>query len=447
MLAWPMLGGLFSGVAFNLADTFFVGQLGAPELAAMGFTFPVATVLGSLSLGIGTGLSAVLARATGAGRTGETRRITTDGLALALAVVLLLTTLGVATIDPLFRVLGADAATLVLIRQYMTIWYAGMAFLVVPMVGNSAIRAMGDSRLPGLVMITASLVNLVLDPLLIFGLLGLPRLELQGAALATVLARALTFAVALWALGPRMGLLTFARVRPTTIVGSWRQILYVGLPAAGTNLVVPVTNAILVALVATHSTAAVAGFGVATRIEFLALVPFYALAAVIGPFVGQNLGAGERGRIVEAVRLGAYFCVAWGLGVATLLAITTPWLVALFSGQAGVVRAASLYLWIVPVSFAGAGVVMVANGALNGLGRPRPAVVVALLRMVVLYIPLAWLGSRLIGVGGIFAAGCAANLVTGVVAYRWNMRACEGCSPADAALARETARTEGVPAP
>ena len=440
-LATPMLGGIFAAVAFNLADTYFVGQLGETELAAMGFTFPVATVLTSLALGLGTGLSSVLARAVGAGNTAETRRVTTDGIVLALVVVAFIASIGIATIEPLFRLLGADYTVLPLIENYMRIWYGGMLFLVVPMVGNNAIRAVGNSRLPGLVMIAASIVNIALDPLLIFGLLGLPRLELQGAALATVIARAITLIMALWALGGRMKLLTLERVGLRTVIRSWHRILTIGVPAATTNLIVPITNAIIVAFAAIHGNEAVAGFNVATRIEFLMVVPFYALSAIIGPFVGQNLGAGQRDRIARALRLSAIFCLIWGIATAVILAIIAPWLVSLFNNSEPVVTTASLYLWLVPVSFPGVGMVLVANGALNGLGRPRRAIIIAILRSMAFYIPLAYLGSKLIGVVGIFTAALLANIVAGAVAYNWNMRACTGCSVADAALAQPAART------
>lgn len=189
----PMTVGLFSVIAFNLVDTFFVGQLSTSHLAAMSFTFPVVMVLSSLALGLGIGGASVISRAIGEGKRREVQRLTTDLLVLSILVVLFFVVIGLLTIDPLFRLLGAKDELLPLIKDYMYIWYVGMPFLVIPMVGNSAIRATGDATFPAMIMVISAIVNCVFDPLLIFGLAGFPRMELQGAAIATVILEHLLF--------------------------------------------------------------------------------------------------------------------------------------------------------------------------------------------------------------------------------------------------------------
>ncbi|MEL7053459.1 MAG: MATE family efflux transporter, partial [Cyanobacteria bacterium J06588_5] len=125
-LTLPMVGGIFALVAFNLADTYFVGQLGTTQLAAMSFTFPVVMTLGSLALGLGVGASSIIARAIGQGDRSRVQRFTTNSLTLGLSMVALLSAIGLLTIDPLFRLLGAGPETLPFIREYMQIWYFGM---------------------------------------------------------------------------------------------------------------------------------------------------------------------------------------------------------------------------------------------------------------------------------------------------------------------------------
>jgi O-antigen/teichoic acid export membrane protein len=259
-LTIPMIWGLLAFMTFGLVDTFFVGRLGAPELAAMSFAFPVMMVLISIAIGLGAGTSSVLARAIGEGDQERVKRLTTDSLVLAFLVVAVVSLAGIATIEPLFALLGAGPELRPLVRDYMVIWYLGVVFLVVPMVGMSAIRATGDSRLPGLVMTGSALLNILLDPLLIFGLLGLPRLELEGAALATVISRGFTFVIALWVLHARLGMLSFAWPGLPALARSWRAILHVGLPAAGTNVVIPLTTGAVVALIARFGPDAVAGY-------------------------------------------------------------------------------------------------------------------------------------------------------------------------------------------
>lgn len=145
-LTIPMLLGLVGIAAFNLVDTYFVGQLGTAELAAMSFTFPVVMIVGSVAQGLGIGVSAVVSRAIGEKNEHRVKRLTTDGLLLSVLVVAGFVVLGLSTIDLVFRFLGATPEVLVLIEQYMRIWYLGVIAVVIPMVGNSAIRATGDTE-------------------------------------------------------------------------------------------------------------------------------------------------------------------------------------------------------------------------------------------------------------------------------------------------------------
>lgn len=423
-LTVPMIWGILAMMAFNVTDTWFVARLGAPQLAAMSFTFPVVMLLVSLGIGLMAGTSSVLARAIGGDAPGRAQRLTSDALLLGLLISVLVSAAGLLTLEPLFRLLGAEPDLLPLVRDYMTTWYAGFVFFLVPMVGMGAIRATGDSRLQSRMMIGAAALNLVLDPLLIYGLLGFPRLELQGAALATVLARASTLVVGYWAIRVRTRLLTFVPPTGAELRDSWRSVLHVGLPAAGTNVIIPLANGVAVALIARFGAEAVAGFGVATRIEALTLVVFFAMSAIIGPFVGQNLGAGRVERIAEAMRISALFCLGLGLLIAALLWLGAAPLTRLFNEDAEVVAVSRGYLHIVPLSYGCAGIVMVVNASFNGMGRPLPAVAISLARMGLLYLPAAWAGARLFGVHGVFAAYCLANLLSGAGAFLWSRRAC-----------------------
>ena len=209
-LTLPMVWGVFAVIAFSLVDTYFVAQVGTNELAAMSFTFPVVMVLSSLAMGLGTGASSAIARAIGQGERSRVQRLTTDSLVLSLLIVGIVAILGLATIDPLFSALGAGPEVLPLVRDYMGIWYLGMIFLVVPLVGNSAIRASGNTVVPSLIMTAAAAVNIVLDSLFIFGWGDVPALGIKGAALATVISRATTLVASLAFLHYREGLLLFA---------------------------------------------------------------------------------------------------------------------------------------------------------------------------------------------------------------------------------------------
>jgi putative MATE family efflux protein len=298
----------------------------------------------------------------------------------------------------------------------MTIWYWGVGFLVIPMLGNSAIRATGDTRTPAMIMMTAGLVNVVLDPLLIFGIGPFPRLELRGAALATVISWVVSFVAAFWILARRERMLLVAGSILNGMRASWAAILHVGLPAAATNVLVPLAAGVLTRLVAQHGTVAVAAFGVGTRVESLALVAFMALSAAITPLAGQNFGAGKTGRVRQALGYGVKVCLIYGLSVAALLAVLAPPLAGLFNKEPAVLALVISYLRILPVSYGLLGAVLLAAAIFNAVSKPLLAAVLNLVRLFVLVVPLAYLGSSLSGVLGIFWAMSAANLLAGAFA-------------------------------
>ena len=423
-LTLPMVWGVFAIIAFNLVDTYFVGQLGTKELAAMSFTFPVVMTLGSLAMGLGVGASSVIARAIGEGDRSRVQRFTTNSLTLGLVAVGIFVSLGLLTIDPLFTALGAGADVLPLIREYMEIWYIGMIFLVIPMIGNSAIRASGNTATPSVIMTIAAVVNIVLDPILILGLAGFPRLELQGAALATVISRATSLVAALLVLyfKERMICLKIPSLQET--LWCWKDILYVGLPAACSSMINPISIGVVTSLLATFGAASVAAFGVASRIESFVLIALVALSSSIGPFVGQNWGAKKYTRVRKALQLSFIFCMLWGVLMALILVPLAPWLASLFNNNPDVIEIAARYLWMVPISYGTAGIILVANSAFNSLGKPIPSIVMTVMRMFVLYIPIAYFGGQIYGVNGIFAAASISNLVVGIGAYIWNQRTC-----------------------
>jgi len=415
----PVLLGIITMMGQALIDAWFLGRVGDRALAAHAFSFPILMIVTSVAIGLGAGTSSVVARAIGSGDHRRARRLATDSLLLSFLITGAVALLGMLTITPLFRLLGAPEDMIPLIRGFMIILYSGVPFVVVGMVGMASMRATGDTRLPSKLMILGSILNVALDPVLIFGFGPVPAMGLNGAAMAALLARGAIFVGAVYLLRGRMNMLTFNKPDPDELKKSWRDILHVGLPAAGTNAVVPVGAAIVTAMIARYGPEAVAGFGVASRIESMTLVVFYAMSAIIGPFVGQNLAAGKKSRILHALRLCMLFCVVSGVLMAVCLAVLADFLPALFSSSAEVVSMASLFLWIAPISYGAYGMVMVMNASFNGLGHPMPAVGISVGRIIVLYLPLAFTGMYFFGARGIFAAYAAANIVSGLIAYQW----------------------------
>jgi putative MATE family efflux protein len=412
-----MIFGIIGIVAFNLTDTFFIGKLGAVELAAFSFTFPVVLVVISFSHGLGTGAAAVISRAIGRGDRGEVRRLTTDILVLSLLLVAAFVLIGLGTIDSVFGLLGASNEVLPLIKQYMRIWYLGMIFLVVPMVGNNAIRARGDTKTPAVIMLVAVFVNIVLDPLLIFGIGPFPRLGLAGAALATVIARATTMVVALYVLGIRDGMLTAAIPKLAAVLDSWRRVLYIGLPAAATRIIVPVAIGVITNILSSFGNEAVAAFGVSSRIQFFAVAVIMALSSVIGPFVGQNCGAGLKARVERGIKLSNRFSLVWGVVLLSALALPARHIAALFNDNPAIIGGIVTYLRIVPVGYGLYGVFVLCVATLNVLNKPFLAAGLTIVQMFAVYVPLAYLGASLFGVPGVFSALAASYCAAGVISF------------------------------
>ena len=415
----PMLWGITTLMAQSFIDTYFLGRVGDLALAAYSFGFPILMIVTSVAIGLGAGTSSVVARAIGGDDQRRARRLTTDSLILSFIITLAVSIVGMLSIDPLFRLLGAPEDMIPMIRSFMMILYSGVPFVVVGMVGMSSMRATGDTVLPSKLMIAGAVLNVILDPILIFGLGPVPALGLNGAAMAGLLARGAIFVGTLYVLYYRLDMISFKKPQAPELRSSWRDILHVGIPAAGTNAIVPIGLAVITAMIARYGPEAVAGFGVASRIESMVLVLYYAMSSTIGPFVGQNLSAGKEDRIQTALRLCASFCMMSGLAIAVGLALLSGVLPGLFSDNPAVTDVTRLFLWIAPISYGAYGIVMVVNAAFNGLGNPMPGVVISVTRILVLYVPLAILGKALFGIVGIFGAYAVANILSGVLGYFW----------------------------
>ena len=420
-LTLPMLGAVLSTIGYSVAETWFIAQLGPQALSAVSFTFPVTMVVISLAIGLGAGTSAVVARALGAGESAASALVV-DALLLTAVLGALAAVLGELAVDPLFRALGAPDALLPVIAGYLRIWFAAAVLFMTAMVGLSAARAAGDARFQGIAMAGAALLNLAVAAPAIFGVGGLAGMGLRGAAVANALAWGPLLAATLWRL---RGLELLADGMPTAarFVASARRILHVGLPAAGTNTIIPVSAAIVTGILAAYGAKAVAGFGVAGRIESLSMVAFFALSAVMNPFAGQNAGAGRLDRVREAMRASFGFCLGLGAVLAAVLWFAGPTIAAQFSGDAEVAAATAAYLAIVPVSYGMAGIIAVVNSAFNGLNRPGAAVLISVARTMLVNVPVAWLGGQLFGAPGVFLGVCAANVLVGVGAAWWIWRA------------------------
>ncbi len=415
-MTWPMIFGMAGMVIFNMVDTFWVGRLGVTELAALGFTFPVIMMIASLAMGLGIGTTSLISRMIVKESRKTIQQYSVDAINLSLVIIVVFVVIGQLTIEPLFLALGVDTELLPLVKEYMVIWYWGMIFLVVPMVGNNIIRATGDTFRPGMIMVAAALINMILDPFLIFGWGPFPAMGLRGAALATVISRACGLVITVYILVWKEKLLGLYVPRVRNMLETWKKILYVSGPAALGMLVTPLSMALITRLLSTFGNQTIAGFGVATRLESLGLMVVHAMASVMTIFAGQNWGKGEISRIRSGLRITAGFSMIWGLLLFVASLIFAPQVAAIFTDDPAAVKVTVSYMRIVSLSYGFLGTMMMGLAMLNGINKPILAMVTTMTRMFILYVPLAFLLSQFFEVNGVFWAALIANVVAGSLA-------------------------------
>ncbi|MDD5557353.1 MAG: MATE family efflux transporter [bacterium] len=418
-MAFPMLAGTVALNSYNLADTWFVSRLGTIPLAAMGYVFPVVMLLRFIAGGIGTGITTLASHALGRTDRRDAARVLTHGAILVVLVSAAISAAGLFTVTPLFRFLGADDQVLPLIRSYMRTWYAGAVFMSLPMMGNGILISLGDSKTASLMMVAGALLNCILDPVLIFGLLGFPALGIWGAALATVIAQAAIAAWVIRLLAVKHSLLRFSRPEISVFRRSCRRIMGFAVPGSISMMLMPFSAAVIVFLASRWGNEAVAAVSAAARIETFAFVIPMALGISLVPFVSQNFGGGRIDRIRQAKTYAAAFAFVYGLFVALLFFLAAPFLAAVFTRDPEVAAVFVLYVRIISFGYGMMEIHRYCGFILTGMHRPASATVLNFIRVGVLLIPLSSLGSRCFGVGGIFAGRLLTDLVAGAIGLFW----------------------------
>ncbi len=414
----PMIYGMVLLMTFNLIDTFFVSLLGTQPLAAISFTFPVTFTVISLTIGLGIGTSAVIAKFLGKKQYDLAKESATAALYLAAIIVASLSLVGFMYTDQLFTLLGAKTSLLPLIHQYIDIWYIGSVFLIGPMIGNAILRASGDTKTPSIIMGSAGLINAILDPVFIFGLGPIPAMGIQGAAIATLISWIFGLIFVLHTLTKKLNLV-YTHILPfNVLMRACATILKIGLPAAGANMLTPIAAAIMTAIVATYGESAVAAFGVGSRIESIACLVVLAMSMTLPPFISQNFGAGSMSRVEKAYKVSVKFVLCWQVFIYFILVVSAPLLASVFAKEKDVADMITLFIWILPLGYGLQGIIILTNSSLNALHKPMTALWLSIIRLFVCYVPLAFIGSQLFGLLGFFIGALLGNMLTAMISYR-----------------------------
>lgn len=418
----PTTLGAIAVILYYLADTYFVSLMGTNELAALGFTFPLTILFTYFGVGLGIGTSALVARALGSKNLLQAQEMTFASMLAGLLLGLILMLPALATIDMVFPLLGAQPERMVLIRDFMHIWYLGLPFMLMQFAGTAAIRACGNAKLHGKLMTAGAVLNAILDPLFIFGMGPVPAMGIGGAALATVIAWGFTIVVIAFHLCLREQLLSFKLPPLPALLATWRKLLAITGPAALANMITPLAMGVLTATISGYGPQAVAAFGVVSRVEAFIMIVVLGMSMSVPPFISQNYGAQRYDRVQQGLRLSLNFVLVLQLVLYALVALTAPWIAVIFTRDEVVQDIITLVLRILPLSYAFQGMVVLSASSFNALHAPRNALLTSLLRFFVFYVPLALIGNKLGGIQGLFIGAALGNLLAGLLIRTWIFR-------------------------
>jgi putative MATE family efflux protein len=419
--------------AYNVADALWLGRYSTPALAAISFGFPLIFLLISLGLGIAVAGSVLVAQHTGAGNHRQAEYAASQTVTATFIASLILGSLGFVFVDDVLRLLGAGSEVLPLATVYMQIISIGILAMFGFAVFIALMRGYGDTLTPMVVMFGSVVLNIALDPFLIFGWWQFPELGVAGAAIATVFSRGLAFVVGLVILfrGNR-GIQIHLRDMvpdPDFLV----ELFEIGFPASIEGVSRAVSINALLFIVGMFATPVVAAFGIATRVFSVIFLPAIAVSQGVETMSGQNVGAGKPDRVART----NYFAAITMFGVLSVVAVVV-WLfprpiVAAFTTDPDVIEVGTAFIRIVAPTFGFIGIMRAFNGGFRGTGHTLIAAAIALLTLGGVRLPIAWIGANLIGPTGIWYAFAVSNVAGAAIALAWFRRESwrGGTAPAD----------------
>lgn len=399
LLAIPMVLEMVLESVFAVVDVFFVSRLGAAAVAAVGLTESLLVIIYSLAMGLGIAVTAVVARRWGEKDPEGAAHAAAQALILGVLVAIGLGIAGFLLAEPLLRLMGADDAVIAVGLGYAQVMLGGEVTVILLFLLNAAFRGVGDAAIAMRVLWIANSINIVLDPLLIFGIGPFPELGVTGAAVATTTGRAVGALIAFRTM-VRPGHRLTVRARHFGFDGAViASMLRLSATATLQFLVGSASWIGLVRLIATFGNVAVAGYTVAIRLVIFGIMPAWGLSNAASTMVGQALGAKLPDRAEEAVRVAGWFNLVF-LGVLGVFYLAlAPWVVGWFGSDPAVMAVAERALRIVAIGFPLYALGMVLTSAFNGAGDTWTPTWLNFLVFWLWEIPLAWLLAKSLGLG------------------------------------------------
>jgi len=431
MFSIPMLLGNLLQALYNTVDSIWVGRfLGPHALAAVSVGFPVIFALIALVNGVTMATTILVSQYFGARQQERLVKTVTNSLILLVALGLIISVIGVVFRRPLLELINTPPEIIDMASEYLAIYMAGLVGMFLYNVASAILRGLGDSRTPLRFLAYATFLNIVLDPLLIFGLGPIPPMGVAGVALATVIAQGMSAVISLRYLYLKSGLLHY---EPGMFRLDWELTsltFRVGLPAGIQQVLVSLSSVVVNSIVNSFGATVIAGFGAASRLDQFAFMPSMTMGMAVSALVGQNLGAGKSERVSETVRWSAILSSSITAIVSAIAILRPDILMVLFTKDEAVLAQGALYLRYVSLSYIPMALMFTIGGVMRGAGDTVATMLLTLVSLWLFRVPLAKYLSSIpeLGVGGVWlgiAMGSVAGFLLNFGYYktgRWKRR-------------------------
>lgn len=413
---------------YNTVDSIWVGQfLGTAGLAAVSVSFPVIFGVIALATGIGMATTTLVAQHAGARDMSMVRRTVGNSLVVTGLFGGISSVLGVVFRVPLLRLINTPPEIMDRAQSYLGIILAGTMLTFIYNIVSAVLRGLGDSRTPLVFLTYATVLNIILDPLMIFGVWPFPRMDVAGAALATVIAQGLSGLLGLRHL-VKMGIVSLDREEWKPDGRLAGQILGIGLPAGIQQVIVSMGMLTLTSLVNRFGSVVTAAFGVGGRLDQFAFMPAMSVGLSVSALVGQNLGARKYERVKEIVQSSVLLTVAIATAVMTLAVGIPHILLRMFTSDEAVLAEGTKYLRTVGFAYIPYSLMFTLSGILRGAGDTIPSMLISMLTLWVVRIPLSFYLSGIMGSRGIWLGLAASPVIGAFLNYvyylsgRWRTR-------------------------
>lgn len=413
----PAMFAMFVTATYNLVDTIFVGHgAGTLALAGLAISFPIQMIVLAVGMTIGIGSASVISRSLGAGDQRRAEQTAGTSFVVTGIIAAVLSISGIVYIEPLLRAFGASDDVLPYASDYLTIILLGSIVFAISVSSNNVARAEGNVKIAMRSMIIGAVVNLVLDPVFIFGL----NMGIRGAAIATVIANVCTFVylVLYFTSGTSM-----LRIGLRDLIPNWRvlpEVFQVGASSffqmvAGSLMSIPVNHAILIYGADIH----LAVLGVGNRAMMFFFMPIFGLVQGLQPIIGFNYGAHSYARVLEATRKAALYATVLSTVAFLVLMIGTRPVLRMFSTDPALIAEGIPIIRVVILAMPFIGFQMVGTALFQSLGKPVPALVLALARQALLLLPLVLILPATLGIKGLWAAFPIADTIAVLMTLVW----------------------------